>query len=122
MTETIARMFSLLATAPERLAECWSASKADPQVLIALAAAGPPVSFAVDSEHSTARDGVLFAAVRVRANWAGDAPPGWEGSELTAVMRQQRDWSWTIDTIQPRIREGQRDAHCAMCHRGVSPP
>lgn len=117
MNETISRMFALMATDTSRLAGCWTEGKADLAVLSAYAAAGSPTSFSFDLEHSRGREGVLYAAVRVRASWAGTPPPGWGRAEQqTVVMRQHHDWSWTIDTIQPRVREARSDPHCGVCH------
>lgn len=123
MTETIARMFALMGTDATQLAQCWTEGKADPELISAYVSAGRPIWFSADSEHTTARDGVILAAVRVKASWAGAPPFGWDhNGEQTVVMRQQRDWGWTIDTIQPRTRDGQGNAHCAMCHRGSGRP
>lgn len=118
MDETIRRMFALMATDTSRLSGCWTEGKADLAVLNAYIAAGTPTSFAFDQEHTRGHDGVLYAAVRVSASWAGASPPGWGGAQQqTIVMRQHRDWSWTIDTIRPRLREAQIDPHCGVCHR-----
>jgi hypothetical protein len=118
MNDTIARMFALMDTDAARLARCWTPGEADPAVLARYLAAGAPAVYVLDNEHSRGRDGVLYSAVRVRANWAGSPPPGWDTSGLqTIVMRQHRDWSWTIDTIQPRNRDAMGDPHCGVCHR-----
>ena len=118
MEETVTRMFALMATDTGRLARCWTAGEADLAVLSAYIASGTPVSYSIENEHSRGRDGVLFAAVRVRANWSGPPPPRWGQSQLQIiVMRQHRDWSWTVDTIQPRTRAAMSDPHCGACHR-----
>jgi hypothetical protein len=117
MNETIARMFALMATDADRIARCWTPGEADLAVLSTLIAAGTPATYDLDNEHSRGRDGVLYSAVRVRASWAGSPPPGWGGPEMQIVMRQHRDWSWTIDTIQPRNRAAMSDPHCGVCHR-----
>jgi hypothetical protein len=118
MEETVSRMFALMSTDAGRMARCWTPGEAELAVLGTYAAAGAPASYAIEVEQSGGRDGVLFAAVRVSASWAGSAPPGWSRSQpQIIVMRQHRDWSWTIDTIQPRNREGRSDPHCGVCHR-----
>lgn len=118
MNDTIARMFGLMGTDTGLLARCWTPGEADPAVLSAYVAAGMPAVYVLDNEHSRGHDGVLYAAVRVRANWAGTPPAGWDPSVLQIiVLRQHRDWSWTIDTIQPRTRAAMSDVHCGVCHR-----
>lgn len=118
MEETVSQMFALMATETGRLAHCWTAGEADPAVLGIYIASGAPASHWIENEHSRRRDGVLFAAVRVKAEWSGSSPQGWDESELQIiVMRQHRDWSWTIDTIRPRNRSAMSDPHCGVCHR-----
>ena len=118
MEETVSRMFVLMATDTSRLARCWTSGEADLAVLGTYLASGTPVSHWIENEHSRGRDGVLFAAVRVKANWSGSSPQGWDESELQIiVLRQHRDWSWTIDTIKPRNRGAMSDPHCGVCHR-----
>ena len=118
MEETVSRMFALMATDTSRLARCWTLGEVDPAVLGTYLASGTPVSHWIESEHSRGRDGVLFAAVRVKANWSGPSPQDWDESELQIiVLRQHRDWSWTIDTIKPRNRGAMSDPSCGVCHR-----
>lgn len=118
MDETLSRMFALMSTDTSRLATCWTARKADPAVLSRYVTAGSPTTFVIENEHSRGRDGVLFAAVLISARWEGSPPLGWESSAMkVVVMRQHRDWSWTIDTIQPRTTQGMSDPHCGVCHR-----
>jgi hypothetical protein len=119
MNETLSRMFALMATDADQLASCWTDGKADPDALRRYLATGAPSTYVLDNEHSRGRDGVLYAAVLASARWAGPPPIDWERGSATKVivLRQQRDWSWTIDTIQPRTREGMSDVHCGVCHR-----
>ena len=116
MDRTISAMFERMGTDLPSLETCWTPGLADPALLALLAAAEPPASYTIVGEHSRGRDGVLYASVIVTAAWPGAAPPIWVGPQV-AVLRQHRDWSWTIDTILPRTRSARRDhPSCGICH------
>lgn len=119
MTDTITRMFALTATGSGRILGCWTRGEADLESLTAYVAAGPPADLEFEHEHTRGARGILFAAVRVRATWAGEAPAGWVPGQLqTAVMRQRRDWGWSIEAVRPRTRAAMAtDPHCGICHR-----